>query len=193
MKYASQIGRLPKKMEEIFISDLKENMSSRYDWGCAYALKYSRICEDKINEDLEQCFWKIENVAFEYSMQSKKRIPEEYEEDRLKELDDDDFITYCKQFFKGRAPENIEKILLDNFDFAYVYAKNIMHGQLPEEIHTSIIMRSFGKEDEYEGRFSISDYIKFIKSTHIAMIHLLANFDKNDTVEDVIRKIGNIE
>jgi hypothetical protein len=123
-------------------------------------------------------------------MLTGKRIPKKHEEDKVKNFDADEFVAYAKKIFKGRMPENLEAAMIDDMDIAQRYAKEIMFGQLPEKVHTALIMKSFGDDDDSE---QISEYLRFVKESKNYAISVLSMFEKTETVQQVLDKLGDIE
>lgn len=64
---------------------------------------------------------------------------------------------YAKNIIKGRLPESVEKVFCDDPEFAYKYAKNILKGPLPEFIHNSLIINCFQSS---ESKQFVSLYLK---------------------------------
>jgi hypothetical protein len=138
---------------------------------------------------LERAIWSNEYSAFKYAMQSGKRIPADLEPEILsKFFDEDEVASYSRKMFNGRLPPELERLLADMPDAALVYAKEIIIGRLPEELHTAMIMKSF-ENNKGVGQ-TVSEYLYFVKSTYNYTRSTLANFDKNTTVEEVLKSIG---
>jgi hypothetical protein len=193
ISYKQSIGEITARMQDILVTRLKSHVGSRYDWGVERALKYASLCNNEIPEDLERAIWSNEYSAFKYAMQSGRRIPADLEPEILsKFFDEDEVASYSRRMFNGRLPPELERLLADMPDAALVYAKEIIIGRLPEELHTAMIMKSF-ENNKGVGQ-TVSEYLDFVKSTYNYTRSTLANFDKNTTVEEVLKSIGeNIE
>lgn len=175
------------KLEKILLKRLKGHMGNRYDWATERALKYASLCEN-VPAVLEKELWANEHGAIRYVMQSGKRIPESLEAGIFSKFDDEDVVIYAKKIFKGRLPDNLENLLANMPDAALNYAKEVMLGRLPEQVHTAMVMKSF--ENNREVGSTVSDYLDFVKMTYNYVRSTLANFDKKDTVGDVLKSIG---
>jgi hypothetical protein len=175
-------------MEKTLVKRIKNYVSSRYDWGLEKALKYASLCA-KVPPELERAMWASPHSAFRYAMQSGMRIPADLEAETISKFDEDEVIAYARKMFGGRLPAELEGILADMPEAAQAYAKDIMLGRLPEELHSAMVMRSF--EDDETVRQTVSEYLKFVKKSYNYARNVLANFDKNATVEDVLKSIGS--
>jgi len=189
ISYRQSVGEITPRMQKIIVTRLKSHVGSRYDWGVERALKYAYLCNNEIPEDLERAIWSNEYSAFKYAMQSGRRIPADLEPEILsKFFDEDEVASYSRKMFNGRLPPELERLLADMPDAALVYAKEIIIGRLPEELHTAMIMKSF-ENNKGVGQ-TVSEYLYFVKSTYNYTRSTLANFDKNTTVEEVLKSIG---
>lgn len=187
--YKQNVGELSPRMHRIIVDRLKSHVGSRYDWGIERALKYASLCNNEIPEDLEKTLWRNEYSAFKYAMQSGKRIPKELEAEVFSRFfDETEVVLYSKKMFGGRLPPDLECLLVEMPEAALGYAKEIIVGRLPDEIHTAMIMKTFECNKEF-GQ-TVSEYLDFVKSTYNYTRSTLANFDKNATVEDVLKSIG---
>lgn len=175
------------KFEEIFIKRIKDACQTRYDWGSERLLKYAALC-GTVSEKLEEVLWGNEYTAFKYSTSSGKRIPKSFELDFLSKFDEDEIVSYSKKIFKGRLPPELESVLTNTPDAALQYAKEIIHGQLPDSIHTAMVMKTFEKNKQVD--YAVSQYLDFVKEAQRHTMSILANFDKNATVDDVLKAIG---
>jgi hypothetical protein len=189
VSYSEIVKRLPDNLEHIFAETVKDHIENPYGWGVGKCLKYIKNCEGRVSPELEQLFWGNNNTAFTYSTISNTRIPDEYEKDRVRNFEADEFVTYAKKIFKGRMPEHLEAVMIDNIDLIQGYAEQIMFGQLPEKIHTAMIMKSFGDEDNS----TIAHYLRFVKGSKNYTIGFLSTFDKAATVQEVLDELGEIE
>jgi len=191
INYVNNKGELTSELDNIFIEVTADHIDSSYDWGTARCLKMVSLLGEKISSDLENLIWSHHSTALEYSEKTGKRIPEQFEINHLKMIGTQEFIAYVKKIFKGRATEQIEvEILVENPQKACEYAEEIVRGKLPDSIHSSMIMKSFG-DSENEDKFSIIKYLNFIKLTKNYTIGVLKEFDKSETVGDVLRKLDN--
>ena len=191
ISYKQSVGEITARMQNILVGKLKKRLASKYDWGVERALKYASLCENAIPEDLEQALWSNEYSAFKYAMQSGKRIPPDLEPKAISEFfDEDEVVSYSMKMFNGRLPAELECLLVNKPDAALEYARKIIIGRLPEALHTA--MMSF--ENNVGVSNSVSEYLEFVKSSYNYARSTLANFDRNATVEDVLKSIGeNIE
>lgn len=187
ISYMQSVGEITPRMQKIIVTRIKSHVGSRYAWGFERALKYASLCNNEIPEGLEEAIWSHE-CAFNYAMQSGKRIPPDLEPEILsKFLDDDEVVSYSRKIFNGRLPPELERLLADMPDAALAYAREIIIGKLPEELHTAMIMKSFENNNEFKR--VISEYLDFVKLTYNHTRSTLANFDKNTTVEEVLKSI----
>jgi len=189
VSYSDIVKRLPENLENMFAETVKDHIGNPYGWGVSRCVKYIKNCEERVSAELEQLFWANNNTAFTYSTLLNTRIPDEYEKERLKFFEPDEFVAYAKKIFKGRMPEHLEELMVDNIDLIQGYAEHIMFGQLPEKIHTAMIMKSFGEEDNS----IIAHYLRFVKGSKNYAIGFLSTFEKTTTVQEVLDKLGNIE
>lgn len=187
ISYKQTVGEITPRMQNILVNKLKNRLASKYDWGIERALKYALLCENVIPEDLERSLWSNEYSAFKYAVQSGKRVPPDLEPKAISEFfDEDEVVSYSMKMFGGRLPFELECLLANKPDAALEYAKKIIIGRLPEALHTAMIMKSF----ENGANDSVSEYLEFVKSSYNYARSTLANFDKNATVEDVLKSIG---
>lgn len=189
VSYSDIVKRLPDNLEHMFAEAVKDHIFNPYGWGVNRCVKYIKNCEGRVSPELEQLLWVNNNTAFAYSTISNTRIPDEYEEDRVRNFEPDEFVAYAKKIFKGRMPEHLEAVMIDNIDLIQGYAEQIMFGQLPEKIHTAMIMKSFGENDNS----TIAHYLRFVKGSKNYAIGFLSTFDKTTTVQEVLDKLGSIE
>lgn len=188
VSYAAFGGQINDKINDLFIESVSQHMNSHYDWGRSKVLKLAEILNYEINKNLENLIWNFSDCAVDYATKSKKRMPPEIEEKNLLEVDEDNFIEYVQSIFNGRAPENIELLLIKMPSAACQYAKNIIKGKLPEAIHSSLIMQTFGDAD-YTIKEPVVEYLNFIEKIKIYAIRILEEFDECDTVGSVLKKI----
>lgn len=187
VSYISFGGQINDRINDLFVESIYQNLSSHYDWGRTKILKLAELLNYNLREDLENLLWNF--CAIEYSVKSKKRMPLEIEEKNLLEAEEDSFIEYVQSIFKGRAPENIELLLIKMHpSTACEYAKTIIQGKLPEVIHSSLIMQTFGDSD-YNTKESVTEYLNFIEKIKIYAIRVLEEFDENATVGSVLKAI----
>ena len=187
ISYMQSVGEITPRMQKIIVTRIKGHVGSSYDWGFERALKYASLCNNEIPEGLEETIWSHE-CAFNYAMHSGKRIPPGLEPEIIsKFLDDDEVVSYSRKIFNGRLPPELERLLADMPDAALAYAREIIIGKLPEELHTAMIMKSFENNNEFKR--IISQYLDFVKLTYNHTRSTLANFDKNATVEEVLKSI----
>jgi hypothetical protein len=192
LSYASLGGEINEKLTDLFVQAIYPHINSHYDWGRAKASKLVQILDYKINSNLEKAILICPEIAVDYAKKSKKRMPLEIEEKNLLQVHIDDFIDYVEIIFGGkRAPENIELLLTKSPPAAVQYAERIVHGKLPDFIHSSLIMQTFGEEKEYI-KESVSYYLDFIKKIKNYTLRTLEDFDKKETVENVIKKLTNL-
>lgn len=185
--YRQHASEISAEMEHVLIRSLRGHVGSRYDWGVERALKYATLCE-KVPDEMERMLWGNEYSAFRYSMQSGKRIPAEFEAKMVSKFEDDDLVDYSVKMFGGRMPPELEVLLTNMPDAALAYAKEVMTGRLPEEIHTAMVMKSFG--DNENDRRAVCEYMEFVKMSYKYTRSTLANFDRNATVGEVLESIG---
>jgi hypothetical protein len=187
--YVVSGGKLNDSLKALFIDATHSHMNYHYDWGRSKVLKLAEVLGNDVFSELENLIWKQPDCAFNYCKTHQKRMPVEHEEKNLLEAEDEQFVEYVKLIFKGeRASDDIERLLLEKPIAACMYAESVSHGKLPEAIHSSLIMRTFGNTDD-EIKESISEYLDFVKKTKIHASNVLAEFDKNDTVESVLKKL----
>lgn len=193
ISYKQSVGEITDRMQNILVGRLKKRLASKYDWGVERALKYAYLCGNAIPGDLERALWSNEYSAFKYAMQSGKRVPPDLEPKAISEFfDEDEVVSYSMKMFKGRLPSELECLLANKPDAALEYARKVIMGRLPEALHTAMIMKSF--ENNVGISNSVSEYLEFVKSSYNYARSTLANFDRNATVEDVLKSIGeNIE
>jgi len=180
------VGRLTERMERLFFKCVESNMDSPYNFGSERALFYASRFPD-LPDEYEKLFWKHGHTAIKYAIQSGKRIPPDAEEEFLRDqTDGDDFVSYCKVVFKGRAPESVEAAIIDSPEHCLYYAKEVVWGPLPTPLHSAMTMKSFEEKDR-----NVSEYFEFIKLANKYVLGTLANFDKNATVREVLAELGD--
>lgn len=69
-------------------------------------------------------------------------------------------FLYARNILKGRLPENIEMILLKDPESAYLYATQVLKGKLPDVIHNALIIGSFDNEKKNE---YVAKYLRYLK------------------------------
>jgi hypothetical protein len=183
-------GEISEKVMRLFLKYASQNMESMYDWGQPSSLRLAKNLGHNIHQELESLLWSIPTTAIAYYRQSGKRIPEEFERLTLLEVDEQEFVEYVLAIFKGRAPENLEIILLEKPVTACRYAEIVLGSKLPEDIHSSLIMRTFGDMEEDESE-AITSYLNFVKKTRYFTKKVLEEFDKTTTVEQVLKILGS--
>ena len=188
LRYALMTGQFSEKLEAAFIELLSVQPNDRYSRAADAGMSYAKICSPNIPDKLEKLLW--DKRALDYSILTGKRIPPEIEELKFKSMDSEEILMYAKAVFKGRFPQDLEEFLLGNVEACLYYAKNVVFGQLPEPLHTSIIMKSFeNDEDEYESN-QINQYVDFVEESKKYAINVLSNFDKNITIGEALDCLG---
>lgn len=66
---------------------------------------------------------------------------------------------YARNVLGGRLPESLEMCFVDDPQSAHFYARDIMKGRLPDAVHNGLMMYSMERKDE--GGF-VAEYIKFL-------------------------------
>lgn len=56
-------------------------------------------------------------------------------------------FLYAKNILKGRLPEKYEIVFVKDPQSAYLYAKHVMKGRLPEYVHNGLLISSFEKNE----------------------------------------------
>lgn len=57
-------------------------------------------------------------------------------------------FLYAKNVLKGRLPEGIEFYFKDDPQAAYLYARHVIGGRLPDAVHNALIMFSMERKDD---------------------------------------------
>jgi len=52
---------------------------------------------------------------------------------------------YAKNILKGRLPEVVEAAFVKDPQSAYLYAKEVLGGRLPDFVHNGLLLGSFGE------------------------------------------------
>jgi hypothetical protein len=65
-------------------------------------------------------------------------------------------FLYAKNILKGRLPENLEASLTGDPQSSYLYAKHVLKGPLPDPLYAALMIGTWSKED----REYISKYLK---------------------------------
>lgn len=66
-------------------------------------------------------------------------------------------FLYAKNILGGRLPEKLETVFAKDPASAYLYAKHILNDRLPDFVHTALVIGGFTDE---ESKKAISDYLK---------------------------------
>jgi hypothetical protein len=56
-------------------------------------------------------------------------------------------FLYAKNIIKRRLPPNLEEIFAQDAQSAYLYAKFVMKGPLPDFVHNGLLLNSFEKNE----------------------------------------------
>lgn len=184
--YADVVGPLPDAFHNLLIKKSSENRPYRRNL-VSYAKRF-----EVVPKELEDLLYADYNSALEYALATNKKLPEKVEKYVIKNCDDDDVVNYAKKIYKGRLPESLEKELTDHPEMLYRYAKEIMFGQLPNFLHSAMVMKSFDEDDEWV-KGTIKSYMNFVKRSNNYAINLLRNLDQNLKVSDVLADLGEID
>lgn len=65
---------------------------------------------------------------------------------------------YARNVLKGRLPEGLEMVFKDDPQSAYLYSVNVVGGRLPDPVHNALVM--YGMEKRDVGGW-VSEYLKF--------------------------------
>jgi len=84
-----------------------------------------------------------------------KKIPS----DALKRMKNRPYYAflYAKNILKGRLPEKVEEVFVNDPHSAYLYAKNIVKGKLSDCVHTAFVI---GDHKDEESKKFIALYLK---------------------------------
>lgn len=63
---------------------------------------------------------------------------------------------YAKNILKGRLPEKVEAAFVSDPQSAYLYAKEILKGRLPDFVHNGLLLGSF---EESQSKQFLSMYL----------------------------------
>jgi hypothetical protein len=66
-------------------------------------------------------------------------------------------FLYARNILKGRLPEKLEDVFASDPHSAYLYAKHVVKGPLPEFVHNALVINCFEKA---ESRQFVSMYLK---------------------------------
>jgi hypothetical protein len=66
-------------------------------------------------------------------------------------------FVYAKNIIKGRLPEKVEKVFAKDPESAYLYAKHIIKGKLPDFVHNAMIIGSFA---DGRAKKMVAEYVK---------------------------------
>lgn len=66
-------------------------------------------------------------------------------------------FLYAKNILGGRLPESLEVFFVNDPQSAYLYAKHVVRGRLPDCVHNGLIIASFG---EGQSKQYLSKYLK---------------------------------
>lgn len=79
--------------------------------------------------------------------------------DALRRMKDRPYYAflYAKNILNGRLPEKIEQVFVNDPQSAYLYAKEIVKGKLPDFVHTAFVIKTFASE---ESKTFVSKYLK---------------------------------
>ena len=186
LAYLTNCGGLSDRMESMFFRCVCSNMGDRYGFASSVVASYLNHRAD-LPEEYENIIWANGNVAVDYAISNCKRIPSGIEEGVvLNNMNSDEFANYCNAVFRGKAPENIERAIVDRHDLCLSYAQEVLFGPLPGFLHSAMTMKSFGDQSE-----QVSEYFEFIKETRKFVVATLVNFDKNATVKEVLEELGS--
>jgi len=68
-------------------------------------------------------------------------------------------FLYAKNILGGRLPESLEVFFVKDPESAYLYAKYVMKGRLPDFVHNGLLLESFG---EIKSKQCVSMYLSKI-------------------------------
>jgi hypothetical protein len=54
---------------------------------------------------------------------------------------------YARNVLKGRLPEKLEMVFKDDPQSAYLYSRNVLGGRLPDPVHNALVMYGMEKRD----------------------------------------------
>lgn len=57
-------------------------------------------------------------------------------------------FLYARNIVGGRLPEKLEEVFVKDPHSAYLYAKHVMKGRLPEFVHNALVINCFEKTDD---------------------------------------------
>jgi hypothetical protein len=79
--------------------------------------------------------------------------------DALKRMKDRPYYAflYAKNILGGRLPEKVEQVFVHDPQSAYLYAKEIVKGKLPDFVHTAFVIGTFPSD---ESKTFVSKYLK---------------------------------
>lgn len=69
-------------------------------------------------------------------------------------------FLYARNVLKGRLPESLEICFVQDPHSAFLYARDILKGRLPDPVHNGLLMYSMERRDE--GGF-VGEYLKFLE------------------------------
>jgi hypothetical protein len=69
-------------------------------------------------------------------------------------------FLYARNVLKGRLPESLEVCFVQDPQSAFLYARDIVKGRLPDAVHNGLLMYSMERRDD--GGF-VGQYIKFLE------------------------------
>lgn len=194
--YSKFAKKISFDLENSFFELIKKIYNSQKDrldpsnaWLANRLIAYASETEKALPEDLEKIIWQHKDSAFSYITLFNKKVPSEWEEEVFNSFEPDEIIHYAISFFQGRLPENLEFLLLNDMEKCYVYSKEICFGKLPEKMHNALLLKSF---EDFKEKEIFRLYMKLIKRSHNYTINVLSGFDKQTTIEDVLKSLGKM-
>lgn len=69
-------------------------------------------------------------------------------------------FLYARNVLKGRLPESLEACFVHDPHSAFLYARDVVKGKLPDPVHNGLLMYSLEKRDEGG---HVGQYLKFLE------------------------------
>jgi hypothetical protein len=184
LEYAKTFGRLSPRMEGVFVDMVCEEMGGAYSWTGDAALKYCAYCPE-VPEKLIAAIWSDVYSAINYAVLYGRRIPPDKEAEAVKAMDEKDFVSYCQNCFKGRAPEEVDEVIVGETDILLKYATDVLHGRLPGPLHSAMVMKSFEDPDDQ----NLRQYVGFLNLCEKKAMRVLEEEDGDMTVRQLLEKL----
>lgn len=145
--YFDVVGKLDLEMELMLLGSV--------DLTFNYVSKLRRANKE-VNPKLYDAMAGNNDALLKLARMEGKRLPKHLE-DTLN--DPPTCLTYAKEILKGRLPEHLEMVFLKDYRYAYRYAFDVIRGfatvQLPGELHSLMLMKSFENPNDHQ----IKEYI----------------------------------